>query len=732
MTSPHHDHEHDDHEHANVVPLPVRHAEATRLDTADEKAAGVGVVEPDTAVSGEVLTPAREAELARDRVGDGSEKARPTVKRLAAEGARLALRSGYRVYRGHEQWAARAVRAATYAHYREQVLAARAAGDAAGVAEWLDRLRQAKADRRDRIAGAPRALMMLVLSVLVAVIVLLGVLLVVGVSVHLWDGGWTWGEWWSFVAGTGEVLGVLVMLAVQAAVIGAPVAWLLAAHRAGAGVADAPAWALSSTEREESHRIVTPAGIGEALAHLPIPDLRREIKAGWTVQFSTPPVRVNNRGYQAVFSLPMGVTPEMIADKREVLARNLFRDATEVWPAKSDKAGYVDLWVADPGLATRPAPPWPLMDKGTVDVFDGVPFGVAQRGDVIAPPLVAVNLFFGGMMGQGKSNAARVVMLGAALDPLAELMVFVFAGNGDFDAYAPRLARYHKGVKPETFDAAVATLQELYDEMERREDRLAELGAKKVSRGLAEKHPELRPKVALFSECHELFGGDRREEATELAVGILKRARKTGITLLFDTQSSRADAVPPAIVELVQINACFHVKSWRSNDGFLGDGSFQAGIRATELRPGKDRGTSILTGATDERFEILKWFYIPVDDDAGWDAATEVIERAMRAVNPAVVTGNPPTAAPVRRDLLEDLAEALGHDTVPAADVPALLAKLAPDWTPYRKLTGKQVRELLAAEGVKVPSTGNRYPVDPVTVREALAKRATRDLDGQD
>jgi S-DNA-T family DNA segregation ATPase FtsK/SpoIIIE len=52
---------------------------------------------------------------------------------------------------------------------------------------------------------------------------------------------------------------------------------------------------------------------------------------------------------------------------------------------------------------------------------------------------------------------------------------------------------------------------------------------------------------------------------------------------------------------------------------FLGDGSFQAGIRATELRPGKDVGTSIVTGATPERFEIVKWFYIEADDDTGYD-----------------------------------------------------------------------------------------------------------------
>src|SRR4029453_19012388 len=84
--------------------------------------------------------------------------------------------------------------------------------------------------------------------------------------------------------------------------------------------------------------------------------------------------------------------------------------------------------------------------------------------------------------------------------------VFVFANNGDFDAYQPRLSRYHRGVDDTTIIAALEALRALYEEVGRREGRLAALGAKKVTRPLAEKHPDLRPLVALFSECHELFG----------------------------------------------------------------------------------------------------------------------------------------------------------------------------------------------------------------------------------
>ncbi|WP_163554573.1 hypothetical protein, partial [Candidatus Frankia alpina] len=66
---------------------------------------------------------------------------------------------------------------------------------------------------------------------------------------------------------------------------------------------------------------------------------------------------------------------------------------------------------------------------------------------------------------------------------------------------------------------------------------------------------------------------------------------------------------------------------------------------------------------------------------------------------------------------------------IPAAKVPPLLLHLAPAWTPYKTMTGTGLVKLLAAEGIKVPSTGNRWPLDPVTVREEIARRSTVDLD---
>jgi S-DNA-T family DNA segregation ATPase FtsK/SpoIIIE len=200
---------------------------------------------------------------------------------------------------------------------------------------------------------------------------------------------------------------------------------------------------------------------------------------------------------------------------------------------------------------------------------------------------------------------------------------------------------------------------------------------------------------------------------------------------MFDTQSSRKGAIPPALIELMSVNACFYVKNWRNNDGFLGDGCFAAGIRATELRPGRDVGTSLVIGVSDAAYELLKWYFVEVNDDTGWDAATEVIARAVANMASGVGAGTAAAIEPPEvRDLLDDLDEVLGLERVTLADVPRMLRELAPHWIPYQKLKGTTgLREDLAALGVKAVRSGGTWYLDPEVVRAALSERSTADLD---
>jgi DNA segregation ATPase FtsK/SpoIIIE, S-DNA-T family len=444
---------------------------------------------------------------------------------------------------------------------------------------------------------------------------------------------------------------VLILLAF----IGLAMLWQVGRTAGGA------MWDMASKhDAEDTGIVITADTIALALQHVDkIPALKKAYKDGWMPTFTQQPVK-DGRGYFAIHSLPLGVTATMICDQRAVMARNLHRAEIETWPTDAERAGlgpagYIAWWIADRGVLDKPAPEYPLLHDGTAGVFEGVPGGIVARGDGVLIPIVANNGVAGGQMGQGKSNLCRVVFLGCSLDPIAELSVFVFANNGDFDAYRPRVARYHKGIDDATAAAAVTRLQWLYGEVGRREARLAEVGAKKVARQLAMQYEDLHPLVDLYSECHELFGHpEYGAVAGDLATKILKRARKTAVSLWFDTQSSRKEAIPPKLVELVSVNCCFYVKSWRSNDGFLGDGSFAAGIRATELRPGRDLGTTVTTGIGDGQFELVKWYYIEVDDDTGFDAATDVIARAMTKVARGIpVEATAPAIVAEQRDLLE-------------------------------------------------------------------------------
>jgi S-DNA-T family DNA segregation ATPase FtsK/SpoIIIE len=138
----------------------------------------------------------------------------------------------------------------------------------------------------------------------------------------------------------------------------------------------------------------------------------------------------------------------------------------------------------------------------------------------------------------------------------------------------------------------------------------------------------------------------------------------------------------------------FAVGDHVANDALLGQGAYAAGHRATELIPGTDKGTAVVKGFTGERSDIVQVYFLNVAKDD--DQVTPIIQRAMAAIaeRGTGLPGGHATAPEVEtsRDLLADLDAVLGADPVPVADLPALLARHAPKWAPYRTLTGKALR----------------------------------------
>jgi DNA segregation ATPase FtsK/SpoIIIE, S-DNA-T family len=446
--------------------------------------------------------------------------------------------------------------------------------------------------------------------------------------------------------------------------------------------------------------------ISQALAHLGIAPLDRFFKNGGELTY-TVPARVEGDGTYAQIRLPLGVEADMVAARRKRLAANLGRAALETWPTEGHEAGILDLWIADKGRLGKSAGPWPLLHEGSVDVFTGVPIGRTQRGQIIHGLFFERNWLVGGRPGQGKTSLVRILVLGAALDPTAEIWVFVIAQNTDFDPLAPRLSRYAVGMGPEVAAAAVQALADLLTEMQRRGKLLATLPGSPpaTSRRLADKPAlGLHPLICVISECHELFGHSQYgAQAAKLAISVIKQGRKFGITLILDTQSPTAASIPTDVTRHISCGIAFSVADHDANDGLLGSGKYRAGIRATELRMNTDRGTCVAVGVSDATFELLNTFHVPYTD--GIDLVTPVVTRAMTAITDLRRTGQPTTGdedqdKPAEIDHLTNIHQALrGERRVRTQVVLSRLAELDP--ATYEGWSFHDLTTTLARHGIK-------------------------------
>lgn len=635
---------------------------------------------------------------------------------------RDAVRLGWFALRGHGRWLGKAWGWATYADLRADYRTARLTGDLEARRAAQDAIRADQAARRARRGQlAPK----MVAGGCAVVVVWAGLSITDSVldRTDMWD-------WLATVYAVLDTIGAVVPWVLAAGCVG----WLVAAVFEGRDKTPGAGFLLRPRRDDDTDSWIDERMISQALAHLGITPLNTFLKKGGELVYSVP-ARVDGDGTYAQVKLPMGVTADMVAAKRQTLAANLGRASLETWPTQGDEAGTLDLWVADKGKLGGGAGPWPLLDEGTVDVFDGVPVGRSQRGTIVCAPLFESNWLIGGRPGQGKSAAMRTLLLGAALDPTAELWVFVMGQSPDFDPFAPRLSRYHMGMDDAVAQAALQALQDLLAEMERRGKVLGDQPGSppKISRKLADRpHLGCHPLVCAIDECHELFTHPTYgKQAAELAIRLIKRGRKYGIILVLATQSPTADSIPKEVTRNVSAGVAFAVADHVANDGLLGAGKYKAGIRATDLRMKTDRGTSVAVGITDATFELLRWFYIPLEDGA--DLVTPVITRAVAELSDLRRTGpadhENSDDQPGGPDHLADIAEVLaGERRVRTQVVLGRLAEHNPH--EYEDWTFTDLRAALAAHGIEPVKSDGVKVVRADDITQALTHRHHHGGDG--
>jgi len=619
----------------------------------------------------------------------------------------------------------------TAARYETWLRMAEATGNHEAALEWEARLAAFRKDRHQRRVDAIRVPVELLLHLpklllgLVLVLAAIGTLMAIATG-HIVEVAVPF----KVVANIALWVAVVFSVSWGPIVLGLPWIALGALWWAGRGAAGSgPVWARTSADPDADVSI-DETTIAKALDALRIPQITAYLKDRLPLQYLVP-CRRDGRGTHAVIRLPSGVTAERIARRRADLATGLYRLAKEVWPTTGSEAGIVDLWVADKGALAEGAGPYPLLTEGKADFFKPVPFGRTLRGDPIGAPLAERNTIAGGMPGQGKSSAARVIMAGAALDPTAELRIWVPDTNFDFEAFRPRCSRYVMGAEDEFIGQIRDDLLELRAEVQTRGQLLIDYEVPAVTRELASAGVGLHPLACLLEEAHvaimhPVYG----KEISGLLVDIVKLGRKRAIHLIVSTQAPTKDSMPRDVTRNCSNGIAFAVGDHVANDALLGQGAYAAGHRATELIPGTDRGTALVKGFSGERSDIVQVYFLDVAK--GNDQVTPIIVRSLAEIarlgRPVPGTGGA-RAAIQARDLLADLDEVLGAERVKLRDVVGLLRGLAPAWARYQQLTAAQLARDLAAEGVRVVNSSGTPLLDPADLRRALAARATADLD---
>ncbi|MEO7194561.1 MAG: hypothetical protein ABIZ05_07025 [Pseudonocardiaceae bacterium] len=636
---------------------------------------------------------------------------------------RDAVRLCWFALRGHARWIAKGWRWVTHGDLRADARAARLIGDRDARRAAQELIRADAAARWTKLGIALHR--GVVGGLLVAV--LAGILAIVHARVPRVD-------MWPWLAGVYTTLGVLATVLVWL-LKAAPVGWLTAAIWEGRDRAPGAGF-LHHPDRDDPDPWVDERMVTTALATLNIARLNQFFKDGGQLVY-TIPARRDGHGTAVQLRMPLGTKASDVVTRKELLAANLGRLEVETWPAVGPQANILDLWVADQGALDGPPPPWPLLHKGTINVYDGVPWGVTIRGEAITAPLIGTNWLFGALAGQGKTATMRLLALGVALDVTAEIRIVNFKPSGDWNAFTPRASVLLVGMGTDVITACADQLDWLVTDMQRRAETLEKHapGANKVPQHLAaRKDLGLHPLFLFIDEVHILFGdeqvGGKTGRATLAMKALLNMARAFNIHLLIATQRPDDRTLPAEVRDRYGMRACLHVGNEATNDMILGKPAFADGGRATDLRYNTDRGTCVVnTGfGTNTKYTVVRTHYVSAHDPETHtpDQVNPIITRAMdllakqgRSIHPAL---EHTTTEPLPVDHLADIHQVLyGERRVRTQIVLTRLAELNP--IAYEGWSFHDLKTALAHQGIEIGKSHGNSVVRADDITQTITQR---------
>jgi len=260
-------------------------------------------------------------------------------------------------------------------------------------------------------------------------------------------------------------------------------------------------------------------------------------------------------GEVMVIDLPPGVAVSRLLKKHEEFAHALGRPAecVVIEPLPRVSPGRFELFVASKRLDEKDPPRWAWRDGKRRSFFDGVPVGVDARGREVIVPLFEANGLIAGATGMGKSYTARLLLMGAALDPTVRLMIHNLRGGPDYRAFASVAHTLRAGSSAADLDALAADLAWMQAEIERRGRVLASLPASEVPE--SKLTPEIAaregmgPVILLVDEAQRAFISRIGKQLAVQFEDVVRTGRAVGMDVQLVTQGTKDGAIPSGIMD---------------------------------------------------------------------------------------------------------------------------------------------------------------------------------------